>query len=259
MDKKEPKKTKKRLKLRIKVLAKLLLFIAVLGALFYYVQNLNIKNIVISGNEVIKDYEIIEQANIKNYPKLFKLNKKDLINKIKNIPLIETVEVKRNLAGKITINVTEKEILFYYKYKQKYITEDFEEIDDGENIIGYPTLINFTPDSSLKELTKGLKKIDVNIIKMINEIEYTPYKKSDGTTIEESSLYINSRFTLHMNDENTVIIDTINFKRLQSYPTAYVSLNMDQVKGTLHLDTINEKKATKEETILFKSYESQNG
>ena len=74
MDKKEPKKTKKRLKLRIKVVAKLLLFIAVLGALFYYVQNLNIKNIVISGNEVIKDYEIIEQANIKNYPKFLKIH-----------------------------------------------------------------------------------------------------------------------------------------------------------------------------------------
>lgn len=259
MKEKEPKKTKKRLKLRVKVVFKFLLFIAVVCALFFHVQNLNIKNIVISGNEIIKDVEIIEQAGISDYPKIFKLNKKNIIKKIKTIQLIDDVEIKRNIFGKIDIKVTEKDILFFYKYNQKYITKNNEELEDSTNIIGYPVLINFTPDTALKELIKGLKKIDPNIIKMINEIEYTPYKKSDGTTLEESALYINSRFTLYMNDDNTVIIDTINFKRLQSYPTAYVSLNMDTIKGTLHLDTINEKKVTKEETMLFKSYESQNG
>lgn len=259
MEQKEPKKTKKRLKLRVKVLFKILLFTGVVCALFFHVKNLTIKNIIINGNELIKDVEIIEQAGISNYPRIFELDKKDTIKKIKNIELIDTVSIKRNIFGQLNIDVTEKEILFYYKYNQKYVTSDNEQVEDNVSLIGYPTLINFTPDTSLKELIKGLNKIDPNIIKMINEIEYTPYKKSDGTTLEESSLYINSRFTLYMNDENTVIIDTINFKRLQSYPTAYVSLNMDTIKGTLHLDAINEKKVTKEETMLFKSYESQNG
>ena len=77
-------------------------------------------------------------------------------------------------------------------------------------------------------------KIDNNIIKMINEIEYTPYKNSDGEVIEESSLYTNARFTLHMKDENTVIIDTVNIKRLQNYPKIFTSLKMDETKGILH-------------------------
>ena len=94
------------------------------------------------------------------------------------------------------------------------------------------------------------------IIKMINELEYTPYKNSNGQVIEESALYTNARFTLYMNDSNTVIIDTVNIKRLNNYPKIYTSLNMDVTKGILELDTINDKTEEDGETILFRSYEA---
>ena len=252
---KKGRKIKKR-RLRIKVVLKILLFLVAIGALFVYIKELDTKNIIINGNEYIKDVEIIETANIKEYPKIYKLNLKKTENKIKQIPLVKSVEVKRNLLGKLTIEIEEKELLFYYKYNQKYIANDKTEISENNNIMGYPTLINFTPDTSFKELVKGLNKIDPNIIKMINEIEYTPYKNSEGQSIEDSSAYKNARFTLYMNDSNTVIIDTVNIKRLQNYPKIYTSLNMDTTKGVLELDTINDKTEDKEETILFRSYES---
>lgn len=256
MDKKGKKKTKKRLKLRMKVVGKILLVILVICALFAYINNLDTKNIVIKGNTNIKDVEIIETADIKNYPKIFKLNIKKTENKIKKIDLVETVKIKRNLLGKLTIEIEENDILFYYKYNQKYITDNKKELKDNKEIIGYPTLINFTPNTAFDELVKGLSKIDNNIIKMIDEIEYTPYKNSKGEVIEESSLYTNARFTLHMKDENTVIIDTVNIKRLQNYPKVFTSLKMDETKGILELDTINDKKDEDGETMLFRSYES---
>lgn len=256
MDKKGKKKTKKRLKLRMKVVGKILLVILVICALFAYTNNLDTKNIVIKGNTNVKDVEIIEKADIKNYPKIFKLNIKKTENKIKKIDLVENVKIKRNLLGKLTIEVEENDILFYYKYNQKYVTDNKKELKDNKEIIGYPTLINFTPNTAFDELVKGLSKIDNNIIKMINEIEYTPYKNSEGEVIEESSLYTNARFTLHMKDENTVIIDTVNIKRLQNYPKIFTSLKMDETKGILELDTINDKKDEDGETILFRSYES---
>lgn len=256
MDKKGKKKTKKRLKLRMKVVGKILLVILVICALFAYINNLDTKNIVIKGNNNIKDVEIIEIADIKNYPKIFKLNIKKTESKIKKLDLVETVKIKRNLLGKLTIEIEENDILFYYKYNQKYVTDNKKELKDNKEIIGYPTLINFTPNTVFDELVKGLSKIDNNIIKMIDEIEYTPYKNSDGEVIEESSLYTNARFTLHMKDENTVIIDTVNIKRLQNYPKIFTSLKMDETKGILELDTINDKKDEDGETILFRSYES---
>ncbi len=110
--------------------------------------------------------------------------------------------------------------------------------------MGYPTLINFTPDTTLEELVKGLNKVNPNIIKMIDEIEYMPYKSATGEIIDEN------RFKLAMNDGNTVYIDTANIKRLNQYLEIYASLDMETVKGVLYLDTITE------ENILFESYQS---
>ena len=255
MNKKGHKKVKRR-KLRIKVVLKTLLFLAIAGALYFYISNLNTKNILITGTNNIKDVEIIEIANLQDYPKIYRLNINKIEKQIKKLPLVKNVEVTRNPLGKLTINVEENDILFFYKYNQKFISSNKKELEENDNYLGYPTLINFTPDTSFNELVKGLAKIDNNIIKMINEIEYTPYKNSEGQSIEDSSAYKNARFTLYMNDSNTVIIDTVNIKRLQNYAKIYTSLNMDTTKGVLELDTINDKTEDKEETILFRSYES---
>lgn len=250
------KKGHKKTKLKTKVVIKTLLFFAFIIALCFYVHNLKINNILITGTKNVKDIEIIEIAGIENYPPIYKLKLKKLENRIKKLPLIKDVSIKRNIFGKLTIKIKENDILFYYKYNQKYITSNNKIVNEKEEYLGYPTLINFTPDTSFNELVKGLSKIDNNIIKMINEIEYTPYKNNKGETIDESGLYTNARFTLYMNDLNTVIIDTVNIKRLQNYAKIYTSLNMDTTKGVLELDTINDKTEDKEETVLFRSYES---
>ena len=117
---------------------------------------------------------------------------------------------------------------------------------DDNKYQGLPTLINFTPDTIFEELVKGLNKLDPNIIPMIDSIEYTPFKSSEGKVIDDT------QFKLIMNDLNTVIIDTENIKRLNQYNDIYVSLNMDVTKGILYLDTITE------ENILFESYDSIN-
>lgn len=254
MNKKGHKIKKKRL--RIKAILKVLLFLVMISAFFLYKNNLDTKNIIINGNTKIKDVEIIETAGVQDYPKIFKLNIKKIEDNLKKIPLIKKVEIKRNILGKLTITIEEKEILFYYKYNQKYIANDKTEIEPSDKIMGYPTLVNFTPDTSFKELINGLNKIDKNIIKMINEIEYTPYKSSNGQTIEESGIYTNARFTLYMNDLNKVIIDTVNIKRLNNYTKIYTSLKMDEKKGILELDTINDKSEEDGETILFRSYQA---
>ena len=77
MVKKGQPKKKKRLKLRIKVLAKLIVFILIIVALFNYAQNLQIKNIYIIGNTYTKDVDIIEKAGIKDYPKISKIRRKN--------------------------------------------------------------------------------------------------------------------------------------------------------------------------------------
>ena len=235
---------KRHKKLKVKLLLKILLVIAILFCIIQYLLNVRTKNIYIKGNTITKDIEIIKTAKLDNYPKLIKIRTKKAAKEIENLPLIKSAKVKRSIFGKVTITVEERNVLFYYRYNDKLITSDNTQIEDNSNYLGYPTLINFTPDTTLEALVKGLNKVDPNIIKMIDEIEYEPYKSVDGEIIDEN------RFKLFMNDANTIYIDTANIKRLNQYLEIYASLNMETVKGVLYLDTITE------ENILFESYQS---
>lgn len=236
--------SKKKLRLKINVLIKILVFLIVIVSSFYYINTLSVKNIIIKGNENVRDVTIIETAKLQDYPHIYKINTKKLKESIKSIPLVNDVSVKRNIFGKITINIKEDKILFFYKYNNKYITSSGESIPDSSEYYGYPTLINFTPDTIFESFVSGLNKTDYNIIKMINVIEYTPYKSSDGTIID------NNHFTLTMNDTNTVMIDTVNIKNLNKYNTICASPGMDTNHGVIYLDTINDDR------IYIKSYES---
>lgn len=241
--KKKGQVKKKRLKLRVKVLLKLLVVILVFFAAFFYMLNLKIKNIYITGTTNIKDVDIIKKAGIEDYPAIFKLNTKSIKNSIKELPLVEDVKIKRNILGKITIEIKEAKILLYYKYDNKFITSTGDRIENTNEFIGYPTLINFTPDTIFEKLIKGLNNVNYDIIKMINEIEYNPYKGQDGNVID------NNRFILKMNDQNTVYIDTPNIKNLNKYLTIIATPDMEKNKGIVYLDTMNEQ-------IVFRSYDA---
>ncbi len=238
------KKTKKKLRLNYKGIFKTLIFIVLIVLIVLYFLNLRIKNIYILGTKNIKDVEVIETAGIKDYPKMYRVNVSRIKKELLKHPLIKSVKIKRNLLGAITFDIEERDILFYYSERERYITSDNTEIKDDVNYLGYPTLINKTPKKIIKKLVDGLNKVDKNILKMVNTLEYNPYIDNKGKTIDET------RFKLTMNDSNTVMIDTVNIRKLNKYMTIYVSLNMKDIKGLLYLDTITD------DNILFESYTS---
>ena len=83
------KKGKKKLKSGFRIVLKLLLLIIIVSLCTYYVLNIKIKNIYITGNEQVRDIEIIEVADIKDYPKIYRLSKRDLMDKISSLPLVK--------------------------------------------------------------------------------------------------------------------------------------------------------------------------
>lgn len=234
-------KGQKKRRLRFKPLLRLLIVILIFFGVLFYLLNLDIKNIYIKGNEQIKDVEIIEKAGIKDYPKIFRVSAHKMKKNIKTMPLVEDVKIRRNIFGRITIEVKERKVLFFYKYDNKYVTDNGARIDNDNNYVGLPTLINFTPDTILEGLIKGLTKVDYEILKMVNEIEYSPYKNKIGNIID------NNRFILKMNDLNTVYIDIPNIKNLNKYTSIIATPDMEKNKGYVYLDTYNEK-------IVFRSY-----
>lgn len=238
-------KTKKKRKINIRGLLVILLVIYLIGSFLYYLINLPIKNIVINGTSLITDAEIIENAKIKDYPAIFKLNTSKMKKNIKKIDLVSDVKIKRSLFGEITINVDEARILFLNRSKNMLVLEDGRYINNNSNYYGYPILINYVPDKILKEFIEKFGEIDDNILSLIGEIEYSVEKFTDPLTGEEI-ISNDKRFLLRMNDTNSVYVDTINLQKLNNYHS-YFATTADNVRGIFYLDS-------NRGAVSFKSY-----
>lgn len=221
------KKNKKKKKLNI---IKLLVFILIFYIIIYSIYslfNMKIRNIVIKGNTYLKDYEIIEQANIKDYPPMLTLNKNKTINKLKELDLISDAKIKKSLDFTLTIEVVEKKIIL--EYDNNYYLSDGSKIKGS--YLGTPILVNYVPEGTLKKFLNEMGKLDYDIINSISEIEYSPTKNSDGNITDEDI------FIFKMNDGMIVYISTDKLDIMNKYQKIYASLG--DKKGILHLDKGN--------------------
>ncbi|MEG1892565.1 MAG: FtsQ-type POTRA domain-containing protein [Bacilli bacterium] len=235
----EKKKVKK--KINLKGLLVIILTLYLLVMLVYYVLTLPIKNIVIKGNTLTSESEIINAASIENYPTLFKTSTSKMKKNIINLDFISGVKIKKSITGKITINVTEEKVLFYNSVNKTYVLSNEEEVKDKTKVIGLPILINYVPNEIYKEFIGRLKTIDDSVIKTISEIEYSP-DISKNITIDEF------RFLLRMNDGNFIYINLANIEKLNKYKEIYSAIK-DLGKGILYLDSSSTN-------YLFKTFAS---
>ena len=236
----ELKRVKKR-KLNLKAVIILLLIIYLIAMLLYTIFTMPIKNIYIKGTNLLTDNEIIELAEIKDYPAIFSISKKKLEEKISTLELVESVEVKKTLTGKLTILVKEAMPLFYNRNTNKVVLSNKKEVENNAKYLGIPTLINYVPTDILNDFIESFCEIDPDIIKMINEIEYDPDISND-ITIDEY------RFLLRMNDTNHVYVNIINMKRLNDYEEIFATVG--DLHGTVYLDSYNA------DNIIFEAFGS---
>lgn len=220
----------KRKKLNIKAFIILLFILYLIGMLFYMILSRPIKNIYIKNTNLLTDNEIIEAAGIKDYPPIFKLSEKKLQEKILSLDLVSNAKVTKKLNGKLIIEVEEAIPLFYNRNNEKVMLSNGKEVDANSKYLGIPTLINYVPNDLLKSFINAFSNINIDIIHMINEIEYDP-DISNNVTIDEE------RFLLRMNDTNYVYVNILNMRRLNNYKE--VIMTIGEKRGTLYLDSYN--------------------
>ena len=112
---------KKHKKIRISGFIFLILFLYLIGVSIYYIVKLPVKNIKVEGNNLLSEAEVIQTIGLENDFPMIKLTKSYLKNKLKDLPLVDDVSVKRNIKGQVTIIIKEAKILFYYDYNQKLL------------------------------------------------------------------------------------------------------------------------------------------
>ncbi len=241
MEEKSIKKVKQK-RLNFKKLLILILILYVISYTGYYLFKMPIKNIIITGTTNISDYEVITTAKIKDYPSIFKTSANTLEKRLKTLDLVKDVNIKKNLKGILTINITENKLLFVNKSTNLLILENGKEIKN-DNYMGVPTLINYVPSDLYEKLIKALGKVNNDVLYSISEIEYSQYLSATNEVID------NERFLLRMNDDNMVYVNINNITKLNKYKQIVSSL---ENKGILYLDSKDE------ENFVFITYESLN-
>ena len=190
-----------------------------------YILNIRIKNIYVKNNHLLSDQEVIELAGIEKYPKLFSVSTNKMINKIKMSQIVESVKIKKNIFGRVDIEVNEYNMVLKDEVDNGIYLASGEKIKTDEVILGIPSLINVADQDILKDFLEKLDKIDKDMLANISEIEFTPNE------------YEKDLFLLYMNDGNYVYITTLRLNNLNKY--GEVLKQLDGKKGILYLDSGN--------------------
>ena len=240
MDTKKTKKIIKR-KLTGKGLILTILLFAIVGLLVFLFYKMPISHIKITGTTLLTDNEIIEVAEIKEYPEIFRLNKGKLKEQIESLELVDSVVIKRSIKGVLTIEIVENKIVFYNRNNNTLVLTNQDEVKDVNIPLGIPTLINYVPEIIYEKLIEGLNKVDNDVISLVSEIEYTPFKSGD-IVIDDT------RFLLRMNDGNQVYINVINIMQLNNYFKIFAGLD-DTKEWRIYLDSSDAENIFSEEII----------
>lgn len=223
--KKDQKKTKRKLKLRNFVIFCFFLFL--FSMIFYYLYQLPIKNIIITGTSYLRDQEIIETADIRNYPPIFQTSTKNMKERLLALPYVESVKIKKNIWGRITFDIKEEVPIYYYRSNEQLVFASGK-MERFQELKGVPVLINYVPDELNKRLIHEMGSMNYDVLTLISEIEYQPWKSEDITVDD-------TRFYLRMNDGNVIYVNLINWDKLNNYMTIYSTLG--DAKGVLQLDS----------------------
>lgn len=214
------RKVKKKRRLKVKnLLIVLLIFVGILLTLAFLID-VKLNNIVVRGNSLYSDWEIIEMAELDDYPSSLKTLSLTIKKRLEKYDYIKDVQVIRPSLTKIVIKVEENLPLFYYLPENKTILIDKTEVTDNFPV---PTVINYVPDNIYSDFLKSMSFIDYDIIKRISEIRYDPNEVDDG------------RFFLTMNDGNQVYLTLNKFTKMDDYLD--IIKKFDNKKGILYLDS----------------------
>ncbi len=221
----EKKKVVKRRKFNFLRFIVFLLILSIFIYLFINLLKQPIKNIIITGNNLLSDETIIETASLEKYPSFIKTMNHKVCKKIDKLDLVKECKLTKKWGYIVEINIVENKVLFQKRSTNEYILENGKKINNNESLEAVPVLINYVPDEVETKLIEELGLINLDIIEKISEIEYDP------------TSYDTQRFILYMNDGNMVYITLTKTESLNKYND--IKKELEGKNGILYLDSGN--------------------
>lgn len=202
-----------------------LLFLCAFLSISYYFSKVPIRNIVILGNDILSDDEVIEISKIGNYPSFVTTLSSSIKKRLKKLPIVKNVSVKKNWGYVLTIEIEEYNVFFNIRSSNEFVLDNGDKLSELTYDLDVPILINYVPDDKLSKLVKKFNSIDYDVIKKISEIEYSPTE------------YDSERFLFYMRDGNEVYVTLNKINEFGNY--SKIKSQLGKKKGILYLDSGN--------------------
>lgn len=225
-------------KKKLKLIKWTTIFIVFMGAIILFMLSpiFNIKQITVEGVEKLTKDEIINLSQIKIDENTFKVRGVDVIDRIKNEPYIESVDIKRELPSGIKITVKERlpQYIIEIANGNAYIDSKGYILEISKDKLQLPILKGYnTSNENIVDFqnTKKLSDEDCKKIEIINQI----YEAAKNNSILE---YI---ISIDMSDINDIKLNLDNEKKV-----AYLGNASNANLRILYLKKMIEEESGKE-------------
>ena len=206
-------------KIKYKKLLLFLFFVFIIVFCVFKFLTLHIANIYVDGNVYLSDQDIIEIANLEDYPLAFTTFSNFIESKLKSNSKILDASVKKS-GTRINISVVENRPLFYDELTHRVV---FSDGSIGDSSFSVPVLTSSVNSSIYSKFLDKLSLINSSVFSFISEISYCPNDVD------------NELFLFSMNDGNYVYMNLDRFSSIDRYFDMIVNFNGH--KGILYLDS----------------------
>lgn len=209
---------KKKFKLNFKRLFVFVLLVYAIYGIINILVSMPIKNIYVNNNKFISDQEIIESANIQNYPSSIRNRSRVIEKRILANKYVKDVNVSKRWLFEVHIDIEENIPLFMYEDNTYLLNK--RKTSDIHNVA---TLINYVPTNIFDIFLDEMTNVEEDVLIRISEIQYKPNEVDD------------SRFLLTMTDGNYVYLTLSNYDIINEYIN--IIKNFGNKRGILYLDS----------------------
>ena len=195
---KKKKVVSKKLKIILPIIAIIFLVMLLLSSRLF-----NIKTIEVEGNSKISDEKIISLSSIELYTNIFRINKRNIREKIKENAYIENISISTHLPSTLILTVEEREPKYMLQFADSYvyINNQGYMLEISNEKIDIPILIGFTTDLSNIKAGNRINIEDLKKMDMVIKI-YEAAKSNDlGNLITKIDISNDKNYTIMLETE----------------------------------------------------------
>lgn len=182
---------------------------AILAAIICFMLSpvFNLTEVKVEGNSKISKEVIISLSEIKIGENIFKINKSNISNKIKQNAYIEEISIKRKLPSVLEINVKEKQATYMLEYVNSYahVNNQGYMLEITDTKIDKPIIIGISTNA--EDIKVGNRLIEKDLVKLENVLKIMESATSNEIErlITKIDISDDSNYILYMETEGKTV------------------------------------------------------